>query len=270
MSLSKDIAVSVKQETQLKSLISEFHMKDELLLIKVELEIKKTSKKAEIAGQKYRKCRIVEVENEKLRLQQGVEKRKICHSMEKHLRDFTMLQGLQEYYETVRSDLKIRIESRVNRFGGWILKGEGGGLHVELNRLRTFDKNKIPYVDAETLSLLGFYYFGPDDMVKCFSCRVVIGCWEEEDDVLASHRELSPNCDFINGRCQINVPINDKRLKDAIRVRRAEEDVVGTTVTEGSITNLTEEDRKMYAESDICGKFDIEKLMKMCGVKTCD
>lgn len=85
-------------------------------------------------------------------------------------------------------------------------------LNVEAQRLRTFDRWPIPFIDKHQLALLGFYYFGPCDLVKCYFCGIEVGMWEEGDDVLADHVRWSPLCPFICRRRTNNVPINEDLL----------------------------------------------------------
>jgi len=85
-------------------------------------------------------------------------------------------------------------------------------LNVEAQRLRTFDRWPIPFIDKHQLALLGFYYFGPCDLVKCYFCGIEVGMWEEGDDVLADHVRWSPLCPFICRLRTNNVPINEDLL----------------------------------------------------------
>ena len=85
-------------------------------------------------------------------------------------------------------------------------------MNVEAQRLRTFDRWPVPFIDKHQLALLGFYYFGPGDLVKCYFCGIEIGMWEEGDDVLADHVRWSPLCPFICRLRTNNVPINEDLL----------------------------------------------------------
>ena len=85
-------------------------------------------------------------------------------------------------------------------------------LNVEAQRLRTFDRWPILFIDKHQLALLGFYYFGPCDLVKCYFCGIEVGMWEEGDDVLADHVRWSPLCPFICRLRTNNVPINEDLL----------------------------------------------------------
>ena len=85
-------------------------------------------------------------------------------------------------------------------------------LNVEAQRLRTFDRWPVAFIDKHQLALLGFYYFGPCDLVKCYFCGIEVGMWEEGDDVLADHVRWSPLCPFICRLRTNNVPINEDLL----------------------------------------------------------
>ena len=36
------------------------------------------------------------------------------------------------------------------------------------------------------------------DVVRCFSCNVVVQDWESSDNVIDEHRRHSPNCPFLD------------------------------------------------------------------------
>lgn len=86
----------------------------------------------------------------------------------------------------------------------------------EQARLETFNNWNVSFIDKRKLALLGFYYIGPNDMVRCYFCGVEIGAWEESDDVLNDHKRWSPNCNFINGNSTNNVPIDAELLDQTL------------------------------------------------------
>merc|ERR1712150_136416 len=57
------------------------------------------------------------------------------------------------------------------------------------------DSNKKP--DIEVLAEAGFYFIGLSDVVKCLSCELSLGSWEEEDDPWIKHCQNSPSCSFL-------------------------------------------------------------------------
>lgn len=78
----------------------------------------------------------------------------------------------------------------------------------EVTRLESFDKWNVPFISKIELARFGFYYVGPNDMVKCYFCRVEIGLWEPNDNVLSEHLRWSPYCPLLRKRPTENVPID--------------------------------------------------------------
>jgi E3 ubiquitin-protein ligase XIAP len=123
------------------------------------------------------------------------------------------------------------------------------GLNVEMNRLRTFDHWNVSFIDKHQLALLGFYYLGVSDMVKCYFCGVEIGLWETGDDILTDHMKWSPSCSLIRGHETDNVPLDQDLLNQTLQP--IPPDVYGmiertNNVSEGSIDVLSEDDVHMY------------------------
>jgi hypothetical protein len=68
------------------------------------------------------------------------------------------------------------------------------------DRLETFKAYPVkPYHPRPSeLAALGFYYIGPRDKVKCFSCNICVHNFEETDLVLNEHYRWScGNCDYL-------------------------------------------------------------------------
>lgn len=67
------------------------------------------------------------------------------------------------------------------------------------DRLESFKQHRwLKYiVDPQALSTAGFYYFGIDDKVKCFSCTGIIGDWNFTDDPWEEHAFWFPACKFV-------------------------------------------------------------------------
>lgn len=80
--------------------------------------------------------------------------------------------------------------------------------HTEVARLDSFRNWTIPFISKAELARYGFYYVGPNDMVKCYFCRVEIGLWEPNDNVLSEHLRWSPYCPLLRKRQTNNVPID--------------------------------------------------------------
>lgn len=138
-------------------------------------------------------------------------------------------------------------------------------LNIEENRLKTFENWNVAYIDKYLLALLGFYYYGPGDMVKCYFCGVEIGMWEEGDDILTDHMRWSPNCNLIRRNQTNNVPINEALLNQTLPPAPTP-DVYGVmertnTVSEGSIEALSEDDVHMY-QHDLYGQGGIEAVLR--------
>ncbi|XP_026530561.1 E3 ubiquitin-protein ligase XIAP isoform X3 [Notechis scutatus] len=53
-------------------------------------------------------------------------------------------------------------------------------------------------VSSSDLAQAGFFYTGEGDQVRCFRCLATLEGWEEGDSVVVKHKNVSPNCPFIN------------------------------------------------------------------------
>ena len=60
-------------------------------------------------------------------------------------------------------------------------------------RLQSF-KHWGGVLPAQEIAEGGFYMIARRDVVKCFSCKVVVQDWERSDNVIDEHQRLSPNC----------------------------------------------------------------------------
>lgn len=87
-------------------------------------------------------------------------------------------------------------------------------LYREEDRLATFISNNWvnPFVNADELARLGFYYFKKIDYVRCVFCGVNIGEFEDGDTPLREHQKWSPNCPLLRRRRTDNIPIDDTLL----------------------------------------------------------
>lgn len=114
-------------------------------------------------------------------------------------------------------------------------------LHIEANRLKTFENWHVSFIDKHQLALLGFYFRGESDLVKCFFCGVEIGMWEEGDDVLTDHIRWAPTCCLMIGTDLHNIPINDAMLKQTLQQVPASSRgpiIPLNTTSEGTIDSL--------------------------------
>lgn len=67
----------------------------------------------------------------------------------------------------------------------------------EEERIKTFDKWPISFLNPDQLARNGFYYLGRGDEVRCAFCKVEIMRWEEGDDPALDHQRWAPQCPFL-------------------------------------------------------------------------
>lgn len=79
-------------------------------------------------------------------------------------------------------------------------------------RLKTYKCFKSSYVKPEVLAKEGFYYKEGEDNVECAFCKLGLGDFEEDDDIVELHREFSPKCPFILNRNRTNGPLNEEDI----------------------------------------------------------
>ena len=85
-------------------------------------------------------------------------------------------------------------------------------MNIEANRLASFQNwpSDAP-VRPTPLAKAGFYYYGQNDEVKCFSCRGRVLQWAPGDDPMNEHRRHFPNCPFlISPSSSGNVPLSSQ------------------------------------------------------------
>ena len=73
----------------------------------------------------------------------------------------------------------------------------------ETIRLQSF-KHWGGVVPAKELAEGGFYMIARRDVVRCFSCNVVVQDWERSDNVIDEHRRHSPDCSFLKQTFQLS------------------------------------------------------------------
>ena len=66
----------------------------------------------------------------------------------------------------------------------------------ETIRLQSF-KHWGGVLPAQELAEGGFYMIARRDVVRCFSCNVVVQDWERSDNVIDEHHRHSPDCSFL-------------------------------------------------------------------------
>ncbi|XP_058829644.1 death-associated inhibitor of apoptosis 1 [Topomyia yanbarensis] len=104
--------------------------------------------------------------------------------------------------------------------------------HMEVTRLDSFKNWDILFISKTELARYGFYYVGPNDMVKCYFCRVEIGLWEPTDNVLSEHLRWSPYCPLLRKRPTNNVPIDSSFLD---QLPEPSYDTCGIRIRENSV-----------------------------------
>lgn len=85
---------------------------------------------------------------------------------------------------------------------------------IELHRLYSFEFYCNKAIDIKKLALFGFYNYDSllNDTVKCFFCKVEIGLWKSNDNILTEHLRWSPYCELLNRYKNSNIPINENEL----------------------------------------------------------
>ncbi|KAF0710499.1 death-associated inhibitor of apoptosis 1-like [Aphis craccivora] len=67
-----------------------------------------------------------------------------------------------------------------------------------LSRLKTFGSYPTRLCqDKYSLAECGFTYTGADDLVQCHYCGILLGKWEENDEVWQQHSMHNPECVFV-------------------------------------------------------------------------
>ncbi|XP_063807591.1 putative inhibitor of apoptosis [Pseudophryne corroboree] len=76
----------------------------------------------------------------------------------------------------------------------------------ELYRISTFSAFAVDApVSERSLAKAGFYYIGPNDRVKCFSCGLMLDNWKKGDNAIEKHKKLYPSCSFIQNAASLNL-----------------------------------------------------------------
>uniref|UniRef100_A0A803JT52 Uncharacterized protein n=1 Tax=Xenopus tropicalis TaxID=8364 RepID=A0A803JT52_XENTR len=60
-------------------------------------------------------------------------------------------------------------------------------------------KKHFPYQTSDKLAWAGFFYVGPGDRVRCFSCGGEVDNWEPGDVPLTRHQLFFPHCSYVQG-----------------------------------------------------------------------
>ncbi|KAH3729499.1 hypothetical protein DPMN_055471 [Dreissena polymorpha] len=82
----------------------------------------------------------------------------------------------------------------------------------EYDRYASFEKyeDKMDSISYSTsrLAVKGFYYNSEKRLCICFECGVEVKQWNETESIDETHRKLSPDCKFINGKDTVNIPFH--------------------------------------------------------------
>ena len=73
----------------------------------------------------------------------------------------------------------------------------------ETIRLQSF-KHWGGVLPAQEVAEGGFYMIARCDVVRCFSCDVILQDWERSDNVIDEHHKHSPNCSFLKTKMYSN------------------------------------------------------------------
>ena len=85
---------------------------------------------------------------------------------------------------------------------------------LRLGSFTAWPPGKFPV--ASNLAAAGFYFMGPDDTVKCFSCGGTICDWKQGMLPDNEHRKRYPDCDLVKNREVLNKPMLDPRATNLV------------------------------------------------------
>lgn len=91
-------------------------------------------------------------------------------------------------------------------------------------------------VDKNLTSMLGFFYTGTLDLVKCHFCNLELDLYEDNSDVFEDHKRLSPNCKLFKGN-STNIPTNPKILKNYLSKDCLKKNLLKTSQTKAVLYN---------------------------------
>ncbi|KAJ8014966.1 hypothetical protein DPEC_G00021250 [Dallia pectoralis] len=69
---------------------------------------------------------------------------------------------------------------------------------IDMRRDSFRDTPLAQQVSVDRMARAGFYFTGPADQVRCFSCHKTVENWCGEDAPVERHAEVSPNCKFLS------------------------------------------------------------------------
>ncbi|XP_063697339.1 death-associated inhibitor of apoptosis 2-like [Culicoides brevitarsis] len=82
-------------------------------------------------------------------------------------------------------------------------------MNIEENRLALLENwSDVSGISAQEIAAAGFYATRNGNEVQCYWCMEKVNSWQEGDNALEKHRQISPGCPFIvNPRYCGNIPI---------------------------------------------------------------
>ena len=135
-----------------------------------------------------------------------------CHT--KNTYETEKLPWYLEFRDTTQTVTPAVYPCTLRRYLDELLQNnpENDLMKYEWARIRSFDQ--FPRESSARpirLAQTGFYYEGVKDNVTCFSCKLEYGDWKEEDVPSEIHKQYSPQCRFLTGEDNSNVPIHESR-----------------------------------------------------------
>ncbi|XP_063954181.1 baculoviral IAP repeat-containing protein 7-like [Lytechinus pictus] len=134
----------------------------------------------------------------------------------------------------------------------------------EETRLESFrdkwsDEFKLPSSETRWLANAGFFYTGPDDVVRCFHCGNGHRSWEEDDEPWSEHARSFPKCEWLLAmKGKIFVDEVQEHFKNA-KVNAAEQETPNTDTSSASTPVPKAETASGYAKEVLTTPLD--KLM---------
>lgn len=92
-------------------------------------------------------------------------------------------------------------------------------------RMKTFETWPVGIKQKPiNLSEAGFFYGGQSDFTMCFSCGVIVGKWEADDNPWVEHKKLAKRaCPYLQLN-QERLKENEKKYEEAIKIKTLEEE----------------------------------------------
>ena len=134
-------------------------------------------------------------------------------------------------------------------------------------RLQSF-KHWGGILPVQELAEGGFYMIARRDVVKCFSCKVVVQDWERSDNVIDEHHKHSPHCPFLKESF-----LSTKRNSDMLSPYSSIEKTSQSVVEKPVIKSRDSHSPQLPGTSEILSGPDVKLLPSMksrCSSKSPD